>query len=374
VRSRSPAVGQTLIRVQGLSTRRPAHAGRQDVTRVRAVEVGRSGLPLGSGRARRRDRPRRAGVRSARRLRGICRFAVGFPPGARSVDQRTVLVATGRRARRRACDRDARTGHRRVGSRGGPRDDQRGLGRRCGIACCRRGIGRPRGHGGGRSVGCGGGRGRRRSRDSGHCGGSHGRRRRIGSRRRRAVPRGEIEQRIEVAVRVVGGAHPEMHVRPRDLGIARGADAADDRSLRDGVVLRDRDRAEMRERHGEAVRRDDRDGPAGARDRAGERHRPRCRGAHRLRCTTRDVDAAVLAGRVRMRVVEAEALDDGTVRRPGPGPRDGGREKRGHDRGEKQATHRHHPLLSVERTCVPTVGRVVRCCQTRLQSCHKVPR
>jgi hypothetical protein len=84
------------------------------------------------------------------------------------------------------------------------------------------------------------------------------------------------------------------------LRLARRADGADRRALRDRRVSRDGDRAEMEERHGVAVHRGDRERPAAMRCRAGERDDPaRGRGDGRPGRGA-DVDAAVLAAGVRV--------------------------------------------------------------------------
>ncbi|HET7648011.1 MAG TPA: hypothetical protein VFK17_05525 [Gaiellaceae bacterium] len=133
-----------------------------------------------------------------------------------------------------------------------------------------------------------------------------------------------------------------MDVRPVDLGVAARAGGADDVALGDRAAGGDGDRAEVRERHGEPVGSRDRDGAARARHGAGERHRPGRGRAHRLAGGRADVDAAVLAGGVRVRGIEGERLDDAAARGPRPRSRDGREQERSSRRDEEKTTHRHH--------------------------------
>ncbi|HET7129670.1 MAG TPA: hypothetical protein VFJ93_11410, partial [Gaiellaceae bacterium] len=88
----------------------------------------------------------------------------------------------------------------------------------------------------------------------------------------------------------------------------------------------------MRERDREPVRGGDRDHATGTRDAAREGHGARNRSTHGVARLRTDVDASVLPGRVRVRRVEAERLEDGTTDGPRPGTRHRRDEQRGHNR------------------------------------------
>ena len=168
---------------------------------------------------------------------------------------------------------------------------------------------------------------------------------RTGSRRGRRSLRRQEGERIEVALRIVGAAHPEVDVGHRQLGLAAGADRADHLSLRNGVAAPDRVRPEVDDRHRVAVRRRDRQrlapdrhGP-GEGDRAGDRRRHPGTGGRA------DIDSAVLSGRVRVLAVEREERQHRAVH--GPAPAQGGRgddqHRDGNHRRQEQA-HLGHDL------------------------------
>ena len=152
----------------------------------------------------------------------------------------------------------------------------------------------------------------------------HRDRRRSRGRSRRRDGRGQQPERIEVAERVGGEPDPEVDVRHRLFWRAARPDGRDDIPLRDRRALRDSDRAEMRQRDRVAVGRLDRQAFATRRHEAGEAHRPACGCDDRAarRCGA-DVDAAVLAGVVRMRLVVRERLEHRPL--DGPAPRLGDR-------------------------------------------------
>jgi hypothetical protein len=235
----------------------------------------------------------------------------------------------GRRGGRHAGSGGRLRSHRRCGSRrrrdGGRRRDRRRRGHGCGG---RRSRGRRR-SGGGRRHG-------RRCRNGCGCG-----RWRDGNRRRdRRAEHGQEPQRIEVALLVGGRPDPEMDVGAVDLRCPARADRADDRAFRHRRVAGDGDRAEMREGHREAIRRLD------GHRRAARRHVPReaddarGRGAHRSTRGSGDVDAAVLARGVRMRVIEGEALHHRPVDGPRPGA-GGGHEHEGNEHEERNDPGEH---------------------------------
>jgi hypothetical protein len=148
-------------------------------------------------------------------------------------------------------------------------------------------------------------RDRRRLRGRRHDNGRLDRRRlRSGWRRRRA--RRQERQGIDVSLLVSRPPHAEVDVRLGEVDGAARTDGADDRSLTDVRPTRDGDRTEVDERRRVAGWRLDRDGLPAGRNRAGKGHDAvgRCKD---VRARGRgEVDAAVLAGGVRMGVVERE--------------------------------------------------------------------
>ena len=275
-----------------------------------------------------------------------------------------------RRGRRRACPhREPGGSHRATADRDtrGHRDGRLRRKRRRRRCACRRG-----GRRGSRlRRGCG----RRRRGRLNH---DRRRRRRRGSRsrsrrRRRLAARRQVCQRVEVALRVGGRPEAEVHVSAGDLGGAARTGEADHVPLGEGRAFGCAERAEVRERDREPVGRRDRDRLAGAGDRAGERHRAGGGRTHGLARLGADVDPAVLARRVRVRRIEDERLQDVAAGRPRPGAGAGGQEGRGHGRDKKDSLHRHHLCCPSGERCFE--GRcATRCCQTRLQSCHRVRR
>ena len=197
----------------------------------------------------------------------------------------------------------------------------------CGSAWRRRGRGRCR-NGRGR-CGRSAGRSRRRCR----CDGWNGRRSRGRSNRRR-----QEQQRIDVAVRILGAPDAEVDVWYVVLDLSGRTDRADDRLLAHGLAAPNARRTEMRQSDGVPVGRLDRHDFAAYRHGAGERD-----GAGRgrkdgLAGPSADVDSAVLARGVRV-VAEDEFLEYRTL--DGPGPRSRGRrdhEGRG-ERGDQGSTH-----------------------------------
>ncbi len=117
-------------------------------------------------------------------------------------------------------------------------------------------------------------------------------------------------QRIDVALRIRGDPDAQVHVWLRHLGVATRPDRSDRVPLGDRRPSDDAQRAEMRQRHGVAARRCDRDTRAGARDRSRERHRARGGrddGGTRL---APEIDTTVLPRVVRMPGVEDVGLQD----------------------------------------------------------------
>jgi hypothetical protein len=120
-----------------------------------------------------------------------------------------------------------------------------------------------------------------------------------------------------------------MDVGLWNLGFAARTDRADDIAFADRRSLRDRRGSEMRQRDDVAVRRRDRDDDTARRHRADERDPSAGDGAHRSAGLSSDVDAAVLAGGIRVRA-EAERSQHLAARRPGP--RTGHRRQQQRDR------------------------------------------
>ena len=186
------------------------------------------------------------------------------------------------------------------------------------------------------------GGGGRRSRGDGVGGSGRGRRRR---RSRRQQP-----HRVDVPVRVGGDPDAEMDVRGRRGSVLTRPDRTDRRALDDGLAPRDGRRPQFHERHGVAVARLDRDAAPHPRERPRERDRARGRRADRRPETAPDVDAAVLAARVRIR--ERERPEDGALARPRPRLGRRRERERGSD-GEREAEHGRPPMLSRWKTALP---------------------
>jgi hypothetical protein len=367
--------------------------------------VRRDGMPGGireqRSHGRRRHRDANDGRRPSRHR--ACAFtereALGNDRRRCRVEGRRSDNGRRRRSRKDGTGRDARDrrgldpSRRRGGDHGGDggrRPGGRGPGGhsgRHGISRSGRGIGRrghrsDRGRRGIRRLGHRSDRGRRwisrrllglrlhglrlhrlrvRGPGRGGRGGLHRRRRDDNSRGRRHDRR-QQRQRVEIAVVVGGRADPEMDVRHVELRRAARADGADRRPLVDLRALRDRDRAEVRQRHGQRVARQDRHCPAARRDRAGERHGPGDRRRDVGSGRGADVDAAVLPARVRMRRIEGERREHGALDRPRPRP------GTWHAEQEEQAddgetAHTRLLLLSDRKTGRAQSSGGVGCCQ-----------
>ncbi len=132
------------------------------------------------------------------------------------------------------------------------------------------------------------------------------------------APRRQQPQRVDVALLVARRTDAEVHIRLCVFGDAARTDAADDRAFADARAPRDRDRPEMQERSGVAERCLDGNCLAAGRHRARERHHPFDRRQHLCARLGAEVDAAMLARRVRMCSVERKRAQYRTVDRPGP--------------------------------------------------------
>jgi hypothetical protein len=185
-----------------------------------------------------------------------------------------------------------------------------------------------------------------------------GRRRRSGRRRERR----EEAERIEVALVVRVQADAQVNVRNVELGRPARPDRPDRCTLGEDGALGDSDRAEMRERDGERVRREDRDALAARGHRPCERHLSGGGRDNRRSRRGADVDAAMLATRVRVRRIERERREH----RSGHGPRPRARAR---DAQQRKRKHHHaHPhgdslLLSRWKTRRADVSDGVGCCQ-----------
>ena len=136
-----------------------------------------------------------------------------------------------------------------------------------------------------------------------------------------------------------------MDVRLAPLRLAARTDRPDAVALGDRHAPRHGDRAEVGERDRPAVGGLDRHALAVRRDRARERDDARRGRAHHRPRRARHVDAAVLAGRLRVRRVVRERLQDGAVRGPRPGARHRDEDERG-DEHEQEPSHGREPRWS----------------------------
>jgi hypothetical protein len=128
-----------------------------------------------------------------------------------------------------------------------------------------------------------------------------------------------------------------MDVRVGRHGIDADADGAHDRTLGHGVVARDRSGGQLEQRHRVAVRRLDGDGAPAGGEGADEGDRAGRRSQHGRTDVGPDVDAAMLAARVRVGA-EDERPQHGAGHRPGPGGRAGAGGQRQHE-GDRDREH-----------------------------------
>ncbi len=237
-------------------------------------------------------RPRDARHRAVRR-RGLAsrhrqlRRSTGIAlcHGLTGKHHREIRQSRGGLRRRRGRHRARRTHRGRRGCRGGR--DRRGCGRRSG----RRGIAR------------------RRRRRLDLAAGSHTFRRGVGNGLeddRRGSGRLLRQQafRIDVPLRVGLSPHAKMDVGTAHFRISARPDRPDAVAFGDSRVLLDRDGAQMSERHRPAVGSLNRQRPPATRDHSRERDDPARWSSQRLPHVARDVDPAVLPGRVWLRRVE----------------------------------------------------------------------
>ena len=138
---------------------------------------------------------------------------------------------------------------------------------------------------------------------------------------------------------------PDLHVRHRMVGVPLQGQRSNGCALADRRAARHSERAQMEQRHREAVRGLDRHRAAAARHEPGEAHRPGGRSANRCAGRSGHVDSAMLAGGVRI-AAEHEGLQHRPVLGPGPG-------KRGRcaDQGRQKDRKQHESVSS----CAPPV-------------------
>jgi hypothetical protein len=169
---------------------------------------------------------------------------------------------------------------------------------------------------------------RRRGRRSVH------RRRRLDDRRRRGRrprnrARGQEGQWVDVALRIARRTDAEVDVGLGMVDDPARPDRPDNSRLTDGRAAGHSDRAEVDERRRVPERRLDRDRFAASRNGAGKRDDSLRGCEHGTPAGSSEIEAAVLAGVVRMSAVERERPQDRAVDRPGPrlGTRHGQRER-----------------------------------------------
>jgi hypothetical protein len=139
---------------------------------------------------------------------------------------------------------------------------------------------------------------------------------RVGNRSRLRTGR-QQRQRVDVALRIVRMPDAEVDIRAVVLHVSGRSDRADGFALRHAVALDKTDRAQMQQRHGEAVGRPHGDRPSVPGKPAGERHLARRRGSDgRSRCRP-EVDAG-MAVLVVLGAAELEASKNRSVDRPRP--------------------------------------------------------
>jgi hypothetical protein len=140
-----------------------------------------------------------------------------------------------------------------------------------------------------------------------------------GRRRRGRDARRQQGQRIDVALRIARHTGPEVHVRLRQFDDAARADGSHHRRFSHERPARHSDRPEVDKRGRIAKRRLDRHRLPAGRHRPGKGHHALRRREHGVAAGCAEVDAAVLAARVGVRVVEQERPQHRAVHGPRPG-------------------------------------------------------
>jgi hypothetical protein len=142
-------------------------------------------------------------------------------------------------------------------------------------------------------------------------------RRRPGNRR--CEPGRQQGQGIDVALWIARDARAEVHVRIGQVNDATRTNCPYHRRFAHERAARYSDRSEVNKRGRVSKRRLNRHRLPTSRNGSGERHHTLCRGEHRAAAGRAEVDTSVLAGRVRMRVVEPEGAQHRAVDGPRPG-------------------------------------------------------
>ncbi len=159
---------------------------------------------------------------------------------------------------------------------------------------------------------------------------------------RRRLLRRQQAKWVDVSIRVGGDPHAEMDMRLQRDCVAALADDTDLCSLGDGRAALDPRRTELEHRHGVAILGCDRDRAAASGHRADEGDGPGGRCDHNAAGRSSDVDAAVLASRVRVRT-DGERPQHRPFGRPGPGERT---RRRNQGRKDDGAHRRDEPPTS----------------------------
>jgi hypothetical protein len=163
-------------------------------------------------------------------------------------------------------------------------------------------------------------------------------------------PSGQERQRIDVALILGRHPHAEVDERLRAVDDAARPDRPDNGAFGDERSALHADRAEMDERGRVPERRLDRDGLAPVRHGSGERDGASRRREHLRAGRCAQVDATVLTPRVRVRTVERERPQDGTIDRPCPGLRCRRRQEQGGERNDGESAEHEASLLPDLRT------------------------
>ena len=131
-------------------------------------------------------------------------------------------------------------------------------------------------------------------------------------------PRRQERQRVDVALVVRGQTHTEVDERLGQVDDAARPHRSDGSTFAHGGAALDDDRAEVDERRGVAERRLNGNGLAAGRHGPRERDDARRRREDVSPGGRAEVDATMLARRIRVGVIERERTQDWTVDRPGP--------------------------------------------------------
>ena len=201
--------------------------------------------------------------------------------------------------------------------------------------------------------------------------GSRGRRlgcgRRLGRRRRAGgAPRRKEAERVDV--RLGADADTEVRVGHRVLRLPRRSGLREHVTLRDRLAPTNVQLAEVRQRRFVLTGRD-RQSEAVDRCRPGKRDRAGDGRAKARRASQGDVDAAVLATRVRV-AAHREPAQDRAVGGPRPGPR----RRAGHQRAGGDEPEASEQLRCLRSEHGATVARAGATGHTKLPSCYREPR